>query len=401
MKILPKMGGVKPSLPLFIFMFILFVGAVWVYPNGIEARTQRGNNLSFALLIVIAIYIMMKINVWIGALMSYTIFSLLIHRIVPIDIIENLTTYSVMFIGLVFLYPKVRDHKDSIYDLIILIALLNILWQVLQMYGTHWIVYPIHPSSHYPGLMSNQNETTALYALTVPVCFRKNRWLLIVILVFGMILSKSLNGVLVTSIISTIYFYKKLIHNRNSKFGIIFVSIIVSFLMFFYNIDDHRGGVSSISDRADAWTQASKVAIEKPLGWGLTQFRVVFPLITSPTIFTEKDMSILKYYIDDPVGVEKLKSKINRNYWPPWAQAHNEYLEFWFEVGLVGLFFLLIAITNILKKARGDDILFYSFLSSCLLSVSFFTWHIVPLTVITFFYIVLIQGEYLYVKENN
>ncbi len=74
-----------------------------------------------------------------------------------------------------------------------------------------------------------------------------------------------------------------------------------------------------------------------------------------------------------------------------WLEAHNEYMEFWFACGIVGLLYLLIVIYDTLTRAK-NGIAKYGFMISCLSAIWFFPWQITPCAILAVLYLGILHG---------
>ena len=139
----------------------------------------------------------------------------------------------------------------------------------------------------------------------------------------------------------------------------------------------------------------------KTFGWGLGQFKFVMPLIQTPTLIKQQGRVMLWQNIGDKEAFERAlnkASKGNPDYlvkqrWDEiWLEAHNEYLEIWFTLGIVGLLLVLFSIFSTLRM-KGDAIPKYGFLISCLSAIWFFSWQIVPIFFVTITYMGVLHYE--------
>lgn len=113
---------------------------------------------------------------------------------------------------------------------------------------------------------------------------------------------------------------------------IIFVAIILCASIFY--IKEKKVELSKAGHRGPIWVRLVEMANDRPIkGWGLGTLKYLLPLNTQdiaggyiPGYRTEKD----KWRIGEHTGNQIM-----------WNKAHNDYLQFRFEAGLLGLLLLL------------------------------------------------------------
>lgn len=172
-----------------IILFVLILGSCFIIPNGTDLRLQRQVNFQFILLASAGLYIGLNMTVAIGVLVLYTLFEAV--RAVNLETLITLAGLATFYVFMVKSQSQWRHKKSLLYDALIVIAGLNLAFQVMQYFGVHLLSHP-NPGQEkaLPGLMSNVDETFALYMVCLPAFFRKYRWqLLIPIGVVGLLLA--------------------------------------------------------------------------------------------------------------------------------------------------------------------------------------------------------------------
>lgn len=158
--------------------------------------------------------------------------------------------------------------------------------------------------------------------------------------------------------------------------------------------------------RLDVWNMSFCTAMLKPwLGWGFNQYKFVVPILTSRKYMRKDAVALLYVQIDDHKtlmrAVEMFKGMDGsffssvRQKKRLWKQAHNEYLEFLFVGGIVGVLFGLWCLARHLVAGwkRPDVVPFLGLLASAVTATVFFSWHIMPIAVVTVVYMGLCTGE--------
>jgi hypothetical protein len=208
----------------------------------------------------------------------------------------------------------------------------------------------------------------------------------------------SING-LMTSLIVWLIF-----ETRSKKQFFIFLVMCISILSLFlifrnnFNLEYHKKA------RLAVYGDVAKISAGTLFGYGLGQFKYMFPLASSYKYLTPEDRKKLVEAVPNRKklnlalniisnGDVKFFEKENHTYSSLYFQAHNEYLEFWFEAGLVGFLLLVYAVVVRMVNGWKRDIPFYGVMASAITSLFFFTWHITPMALITVLYVGMMIGE--------
>jgi len=178
-----------------------------------------------------------------------------------------------------------------------------------------------HPDGFFSGLLTNMNMAGSLCAIALPAFFRKKWVWFIPIILFGLFLSQTLGGVVPACVVIAWFLCRKF-NKHKLRISLFFVLMALFYLLVFENIPQILEGNS----RFEVWAKSFKVIKVRPIiGWGVGQFRYVFPRIYSFII--KGDQASLK-----------------------WTYLHNEYLQYLVEVGSIGLFFALGFIGSLIRK---------------------------------------------------
>ena len=372
----------------YLIAFVLLAGIIFLMPNGIEPREQRITGFTLSMLIAAGVYIAFRLDIALGALILYVSFiSLQMAYFDP-------QFYYMLFALIIFLIWIVQTEgvkKEILYDLLIAVACLNLLFQILQIFKIYFVIVP-HIQT--PGLMSNINETSALYAMVAPAFFRKKRYLLLPVIIAGLIISHSYQGVVAFAVVSTIWAFRNLPIKKALTSVVVVIALTVCFGIFVkpFEYKNYK------SQRVYSLIQNLEMTFIKPvLGWGFNQYRFVAPLITSWDKLTSQDRAILYNQIADKQAFDKALNKLGYegHFAELYDKAHNEYIEWLFVGGFAGLLIGLIFLGRLLWQALGqyDSIPFYGLLSASIVCMFGFSWHLMPLVLITVLYIALIERE--------
>lgn len=396
----------KSYLPLFLLIFIIIWSGLALVSKSVFLRDYRMENMVYALYISLGMYTFFRISKTIGMFVLYIGIISLYTFNYELDSFAVVIAMILFYLGITFFYAEFIENKGLIYDSLIMIVAVNVVFQILQYFHIYFVSYPLPGTERfYCGLMNNVNDLSALYAICLPAFLRKDRWYYLPIVLFGLYLSVTLNGMFVALTILSLYL---IIKTKNPRIGFMCIVLALSILSFYMIKVDKFDMASQKRGRLYIWEQTFKIASIKKAGWGINQFDKVMPLITSYKYIEEGTRQYLYALIYDKDSFEKALKKASNNdlsYFQSdklsktwFVQAHNEYLETYFIGGWIGLIltvgFLLRHLCIAFKQK--DEIPFYGLLSACLTAIFFFTWHIVPMVMITILYLGLIRGEKIY-----
>jgi hypothetical protein len=205
-----------------------------IVPNGTDPRDQGVANLTFVLFVAIGAYTLFTVSASAGALMLFAAFE--VFRGGDFFTLVSLLCFSVLFVAIVETRKHWAGRIDLIYDGLLVVAGVNLVFQVLQYFGIWAPLRPIPGAeAALPGLMANPDEVFALYLMIIPVCFRRGR--------------------------------RKLLIPVASA-GLLMASPLVSSAAS-YHVLDHIAG------RVQVWTVLIKATMAHPVvGWGFVNIRV-------------------------------------------------------------------------------------------------------------------------------
>lgn len=382
----PKTYGQRKGIgSTLLIAFVLLFGALAIIPNGIDPRIQRPVNFSLCMMLAAGFYIFKSLDIFLGMLIVYACFISWQHVFIDPQL------YYTIF-GLIIFYMYVSYfalNREIIYDALIAIAGLNLLYQILQISGVNFIVHV--KNGTLPGLMSNINETSALFAITAPAFFRRKRIWLFPIVIAGLILAHSRQGVVALAIAAAVW----AILNLDRRYilaalaGIFITVILFSVLVKPFGTDKMR---------LSMWRTTARVAMIKPFtGWGFGQYKVVMPLLTAKKKLSPEAYAILYQGIADKHAFHQTDLKISDDEQQSevFIEAHNEYVEWLFIAGITGLILLLAFQLNAVRDAfrLQDKIPLYGIAASSIVAFFGFSWHILPLALIIVLYLALAKNE--------
>lgn len=369
--------------------------------------------------VVAALITRLKVSLWIPLLIAY----MAIRLFFGASEFEGTAIYIILSMSMLY-YLGVMAYqqvsKQAIYNVVCIIALLNVLFAVFQYFG---LPLPKHGAEqgkfftgHLVGLMANPNELSALLAICLPFFFRRTWTYCIPLIVLGFILARSTNGMLAGSLVTMIWVIlrankEKSLVRRNVKILSVCAGVILLFAAFITQVDK-LDVKDQMAGRGFIYFKTLQIAMEKPLtGWGFAQYEYIIPLLSFSRYAPEWE---IPFYVDHIKDMETVRQTIKRmagtdnkndvawyldapgnNVNAKFGEAHNEYIEQFFTVGLIGSLLMLFVIWAILSKGfrMRDKLPVLSFTASCLTAIFFFTWQIVPLAVLTIVSMVMIHGH--------
>jgi hypothetical protein len=301
-------------------------------------------------------------------------------------------------------YDRWKDYKGWVYNAICIIALANVAAQLVQVCG---VSFPrgLNPYDQYGfvGLLANVNETSALLAVCLPFFFRK-RWLwAIPAIVAGLLLARTTNGIIAASVVSAIWLIC-----RYRLIAVIGVTLMIAVGVLFSAFIDPIDWRGQMQNRGMVYKVTALASTVKPFGWGFGQFDYVIPLLTHTGVIKEKggsDAGTLITYLfnnvadadaldratvkltgrEDVQGIKDYLTDPKNNTTSMFIQAHNDYLEAAFALGIPGLVFLLAFLWRSLVRGfrKKDTLPAYALVASALTACLFFVWQIIPIALVT------------------
>ena len=133
---------------------------------------------------------------------------------------------KMVFLGCLWYYfvVTIKPSMKSVFNALCFGVVINLIVQCLQIVEVHSGIAFALPCSNYPGLMSNPNETSALYVFCIP-CFLAGKWwktskLTVALPIFGLYFSNTdLGGFCLIIAIMVILF--KNINNKYAMLGML------------------------------------------------------------------------------------------------------------------------------------------------------------------------------------
>ena len=188
-----------------LLTIILFLGCLFFIPTpAIQLREQESLFPLIGIMILLAALIQNRAA---GLFLAYTVFfTLYLFTQGAWGILIGITLYAVLYFLVVAGSERILKHRVLIYNVLCIFGLLNVLWMVLQYYRIFIFteVLPQFPD-HYPGLFANRNEVSIFLAAVLPFFFRKKWAFCIPVILLGLILAQTNNGVIAAGVVTIGY----------------------------------------------------------------------------------------------------------------------------------------------------------------------------------------------------
>ena len=253
----------------YLLGFAFIAGTVWLWMNGIDPRIQRFYHFTLAMTVCASVFVFLSVDWLIGLLALFASYKLFMS--------DARTTEYIIFALLAFYaawsaIEKNEKDRGIMLDLIIIVALVNFAFQLLNIQGVQAWPMPIYsPSASLaPGLMGNHGETSCMYGMALPAFFRPRRWFLAPIAIIGIVLAKE--WVAVAATISMILMWYAMNIKKLTRAGhVLLISIVLSTAFLFMAVKPLN--VQSFkTERLRMWRISAVFALMKPVtGWGFGQ----------------------------------------------------------------------------------------------------------------------------------
>ena len=392
-----------------LLLIILFaMGSIFFLPSKvIDLREQEMLFPLIGIALYLAGNIFFKVNKAVGIAFAFTIiYALCAFTPEGYRFLLVLTMFAYLYQTIALNYDTILKRSTLIMNMLCILALLNVFWIVLQVNGIYIFFKPLNTASLETGFFSNRNEVSIFLAACLPFFFRRWWHIGIIPILTGIVLAKTLNGLIGAIIIMAIYGII-----LNVRFGLSRKTLTICIAGFLvlsagaYTKYVHGGGIEA---RASAFKKAAELIYEKPLfGWGVNQGQYVIPLYLNGD---RQDVRYLKWAYNRVIYHEDFKRLYIAN--PVrhktddrmWIRLHNDYLQWTVDMGIIGLIGLLwIVISHGLAFARThkkETII--GLAAICLLwtANAFFTFQIGRFAFLMVFFLACIQGAYLLQKRR-
>lgn len=358
----------------------------------------------------ISIFLMLAlthVNRWIGLFLGWSVFQFVFFPDMEGQavVVQNIFFGSLLYHFVVKYAGNLKKYFWALFG----VLALSTLWSLLQKFQIDPIFSPSTPELQT--IFSDLSGFFALpaffgnYAAAVfPLCVFLNP-LLGLLVIPAMMISKSSFSILAVLMgLLFILWYKRRIF--------FWIALVLSLLIGSFYIVKYDSPSGQFSRRFKAWHLILREGFRKQFfGHGLSSYgneygffecvqnhkmamirdgKQLGEFVISQAV-EMKIEPVVQYMIDRRgkiINMIELQNFANKNGlgFEPWGQCHNEFLEVFFELGLLGLFLLLGFIFNIFKRFHAIKhkdyeliVLMASFISICVISFAHFPFQVARL----------------------
>lgn len=343
---------------------------IFVYPlviNGVDLNIRDVRELLFESLAIIAIGLAIK-NKWIFAFLFWAVANWWFNFFMPPHSVAVLFNIAFGFLFFYFIKTYVKDI-DVVLKVICWTALVQVAYLIVQYMNVDYIFYPItaagaaRPEVKAPlvGFLGNKNVLGVYLAFCLPLFRVYYRWLIPVIL-FALFITKCSMGI-VAGVAALIFFefFSSIATRKYWKLGVVILLSAGLLVGFFLKIDTMG------LERVEIWKECFKQTFgwRSVVGRGMARF---------------KHMMII-----DETGTE-------------WTNPHNEYIQIYFELGLIGLLIFLGYFVDTFRKFlrmfkdRQALVLASGVVAVLISCIGMFPFQLAPTALVAITYIALLEG---------
>ena len=329
-------------------------------------------------------YISSTINLWVGLFLPFAL--VMAHIPHPTPYSGEALLMVILGSVLYLIFYNIYDRR-VVFTILCLFALANVFAVILQLTKLDFQLTInkalfLSDKSIRIGMLDCRNSLSAALAICLPAFFGSRWKWFIPIVLLGIVLAKSVGGMLAATpalfYYSQKYFFDKFKHYHVPKYLIFAYAgliVLIGGVLFVKYID-----VPNYKSRWAAWKMYGelnteyKLDIANPLvGQGLGHWKA---------IFKRKD-------IREKIGYDAGVSKPLY-----YAQAHNEYMQVDFEMGLFGIALIIGFMVGVLRRVKNTDprpIL--ALLAIVIDAMVFFPFHIPLLSIIMIMWLASLARE--------
>lgn len=384
------------SLSVPLCLAIIFGLMFFIPLKGINLREQESMMPIIAVGILLA-GVLFTMNKSVGVLLAFLIASVVAHfNLASWSFIRNALVYAGLYIVIVAYYPKI--NKNMLYNTICVIALINVLWLILQSSGTYFLFIPRN-ATYNTGWFSNPNETSIFLAITVPCFLRKHWYEWLIAIAVGLMITTGSAACIAGMVVGIIFLIIKA-KEKDKAIALAIVGVIFFGAIFLTKIDP-----ITPQARLEAWGRGITLAKQKTwTGWAIGQTQYLLPLYFRPELLSKDSLNVLDknlvYRKDFRTVFTNTHKKTNKEILERsiWTHLHNEFLEVWLEMGLIGVFLFGVVLfthfRNYLKSKEKDIIPVLMIIAILIGAGAMYILHIGRFVFLLVICLALIQGEY-------
>lgn len=275
------------------------------------------------------LFVKSKANVWLKLLLVYCYVSCFWSKAPYLSFTAYISVMACFCFYL--LCKKIRDY-EFIFQIVQGIFFLLVTLIVMQLFGKDTLLNFNQPKPVVLGTIGNYMIMGSFITCLSPILLSYKKLNFIPLLIIAFI-AKSSGAVLALLAGLLFYLFFKI---KNKAAYILILCIIVSGFGFYLCKD------TSIASRLDGgrwpvWKRTARKILERPQGYGISTYRVLFPTFAQDLISLGKIEGGWKY--ENTFG-----------FLVPWRRTHNCWLHLWFEAGHYGFALFMGFVLSLLWK---------------------------------------------------
>lgn len=385
-----------------LFLFIILLPTF--YAHG-DLRHVQMNFFQISIIVLIALF---QVNRYFGLFLGWCVFQFLFFKNIPNNsvILQNIFSGALLY----HFITKYSNPSKKYFWAFYAVLILNVFWIPLQMNHIDpiWGMTDanIQPTmTEYPGFFALPAFLGNYAAVVLPLAFALNP-LLSVFSVVGLFFAKSSFSIL--SALGGLFFF--FWFRKRVVFWILLLTLGLSSVFYVIKSDMPTG---QFGRRLGAWNLIIRHSFQNQfLGLGIGSYGSVFKFVeVSPSLnnaevnsprgfmaflinesVVEKKQDLTKFLASqnqDAPDFRSVQAEMRKNGmdFHEWNPAHNEFLQLFFETGLIGISIIFLYIFDIFKRFFGLGLeknpvaltLASSFVAIILISFAHFPFHLARL----------------------
>lgn len=379
-----------------LFWFILLSPLFFI--AGTDLRMSQTMFFQFSVMFLVAIF---NVNKWFGAFLGWSVLQYLFFQGISPDTtaLNNLFLASVAY-QMIVLFCDPDDIKKY-FKVFMVVVVLNMAWCLRQFLQSDPVFsmmnYQVQNSfSEFPGFFGLPAFLGNYVSVMVPIALAVNPYLVLVCIA-GLLISKSTFACAAALASALFYFWFR----KRFVFWLILAVGGFAFCIYTLKFDYPTG---QFSRRLVVWESVEKLSFRTPfLGNGIGSFQSLLvgeETNTKKLIVTKHEEKIKPFLVDrlketgnedlipaiqekNDIGEIKALLQTRGLDFERWQNVHNDFLETFYESGLIGMFFVFGYILNLFKRffEWGRDCpvtvaLMASFVGILVVSIGHFPFHL-------------------------
>lgn len=349
----------------------------------VASRVSQQQIFQVAALLLFSIFILN--NIWLCLFSAWSIFLYAYYGFpAPIGVMV-LTIFSGMMIYEAFYRAINKENMRLLINFVVVFAAINLIYMVMQAFGWELLFAEQSQMNVYQrqmlGFMNLKAIMGMFFAMMIP--FFAMRSQVIAIGLFVPLYVSECSSAMVAGMVA--YLWQLWFISKKWFFILLTIMFIGGTA---YCINDSHAGM--FTDRFNMWKTTLRDAVKKPvIGWGPDSFRCMTP--DKPFMYWKNNRSLETSRIDvkdtiefshtNKYDLDKYKDFIKPgDSLNPWDNPHNEYIQLFYEFGIVGVLIFGFLVHDMIKRFDSFNPHLVSimgfFISVAIMSIGQFPFHL-------------------------